>query len=91
MPVNFNKRGFDTESTQWRQSVKELEEHFLSLRKLAQKKLKEQAPDPWADGQIRDSIDMMGLVGKDMSVKILSADPPQDYLDRSIVESVVIK
>lgn len=92
MPVNFNKRGFDTESPQWRQAVMELEEIFLPLRKQAQKKLKEQAPDPWTNGQIKDSLELMEQVGESMSVKILNADsPPEDYLYPNIIETFKAK
>ncbi len=89
MPVNFNKRGFDTESAAWKQAIEELEEHFQPLKKQAAKKVKEQAPDPWTGGQIRDSVDTMARVGESLSVKVLTADPPSEYLDRSIVEALL--
>lgn len=88
MPVNFTKRGFEKETTQWKQAIGELPELFEKLLKEARKTRRERQPEPWTEGKLRDSIDVMRRVGGIVSPKVLEAEAPTDYLLPTVIDSL---
>lgn len=87
MPVNFTKKGFEKESSQWEQAKAELPEQFKNLLKEAKKTRRERHLDPLAQRELQHNEEVMGRVGSMVS-EVFEAESPDDYLLSSISDGV---
>ncbi len=90
MPVNFTKKGFEKETPQWREAVRELPEVFEKLLKDARKTKKERKMDHWDKKKLEKTENNMNRIAGDVA-KIIEHDGDiSKVFDKSIVENYVV-
>lgn len=87
MPVNFTKKGFEKESSQWKQAREELREKFKNLLKEAKKTRRERQTEPLSQRELKRNEEIMGRVGT-MVAEVFDAEPPDEYILSSVIEGI---
>lgn len=83
MPVNFNKHGFETSSSQWKEAIEELGAlpQVTKLLEQARKRAKVEKPDEWTAGQQKGAVDSLNGTATDVVVRVIDADDiPSSYI-----------
>jgi hypothetical protein len=89
MPVNFTKKGFERESSQWKKAVAELEERFHDLLTEAKKTRRQRKGGAWKDKEQQEAMDVMNRVGKTLASKVIEADRNDDFILKDVVENYI--